>query len=712
MSLVECTWPCAKAGEALEALARAAKMPVEAMKVPATELDIRARPLEWEQWLDAAAAWLGLEVEPTPLSGDCIREEVEAVGPALLRVSIGGQDCLVGLLNATSKKVRLVDAGGDVRAVPTSELVDALSAPLRAKIAPKLQNLGQVVAQVGFHGPRASRLLERVQDKELAEHRLHQVCWMLRLAGHRSFGQALRRAGVVRMIATVAGLHFVSQSLFLSSWALLGRSVMTGSLEVAWLVAAALVLLTVLPLKSLVAWLQGKLGVTVGLLLKRRMLYGALRYDINALRQQSIGDLLGRVMESEQLQGVALSAALGTVLSIVNCAVALGVLSFAPGGGRFILSYLLVMLVTVFLVRERHVRSERWTQSRVQMTELLLERMLGHRTRLVQARPEQLHQDEDAALQQYVRRGRAADFISSILVAVMPRVWMLIGIGLVLVDFVRDVVTPVEIAIGVAGTMLGYRALASVTGAIAAVSSAVIAWRNIRPMYEAANREVQLGSCEAAELVRSRSRDERGPVVELRNMTYRYPGRAEPVFSDCNLSFHRGDQVLIEGKSGAGKSTLGSIVAGLRDPASGTLMLRGLDMQTLGENLWRRHVVSVPQFQENHVFTESLAFNLLMGRRWPPTTRDLQDAYAMCRRLGLEKLLEKMPSGIHQVVGESGWRLSHGEKSRVFIARALLQNPDVVVYDESFGALDPKNALECMRVSFERSPTSILIAHP
>jgi ATP-binding cassette subfamily B protein len=71
-----------------------------------------------------------------------------------------------------------------------------------------------------------------------------------------------------------------------------------------------------------------------------------------------------------------------------------------------------------------------------------------------------------------------------------------------------------------------------------------------------------------------------------------------------------------------------------------------------------------------------------------------------------------MPSGWQQMVGESGWQLSHGERSRVFIARALLQDADLVIMDESFGALDPENlylALECAQ---RRAATLLIIAHP
>lgn len=122
---------------------------------------------------------------------------------------------------------------------------------------------------------------------------------------------------------------------------------------------------------------------------------------------------------------------------------------------------------------------------------------------------------------------------------------------------------------------------------------------------------------------------------------------------------------------------------------------------------WRQ----VPQFRENHVLTETLAFNLLLGRCWPPNQGDLEEAEEVCRRLGLGDLLDRMPAGLQQMVGESGWQLSHGERSRLFMARALLQGADVVVLDESFAALDPESLDRALGCVLERAPALLVIAH-
>ncbi|WP_437711323.1 ATP-binding cassette domain-containing protein [Sorangium sp. So ce448] len=139
---------------------------------------------------------------------------------------------------------------------------------------------------------------------------------------------------------------------------------------------------------------------------------------------------------------------------------------------------------------------------------------------------------------------------------------------------------------------------------------------------------------------------------------------------------------------------LSAVLSGLRVPA------------------WRRLVAAAPQFHENHVLAGTFAYNLLMGRRWPPRPGDLEEAEALCHELGLGDLLARMPSGLDQVVGETGWQLSHGERSRLYIARALLQGAEIVLLDESFAALDPETLERALRSVRGRARPLVVIAHP
>lgn len=206
--------------------------------------------------------------------------------------------------------------------------------------------------------------------------------------------------------------------------------------------------------------------------------------------------------------------------------------------------------------------------------------------------------------------------------------------------------------------------------------------------------------------------DGSGAVLEAMDLAFRHHRRSRPVLDGCHLRIEPGDRFLLEGASGCGKSTLAAVLAGLREPGAGLVLLHGLDRHSLDGTVWRRCVALAPQFHENHVFTETFAFNLLMGREWPPTPDDLAEAAAVCRELGLEDLLDRMPSGLQQIVGESGWQLSHGERSRLFMARALLQRAGVVVLDESFAALDPENLQQALDCALRRAPSPLVIAYP
>jgi ATP-binding cassette, subfamily B, bacterial len=101
-----------------------------------------------------------------------------------------------------------------------------------------------------------------------------------------------------------------------------------------------------------------------------------------------------------------------------------------------------------------------------------------------------------------------------------------------------------------------------------------------------------------------------------------------------------------------------------------------------------------------------------MGWRWPPRPEDIEAAEGICRELGLDDLLSRMPAGLLQLVGETGWQLSHGERSRLYMARALLQEADLVILDESFAALDPETLQRCLRCVLKRAATVLVIAHP
>jgi ATP-binding cassette subfamily B protein len=259
--------------------------------------------------------------------------------------------------------------------------------------------------------------------------------------------------------------------------------------------------------------------------------------------------------------------------------------------------------------------------------------------------------------------------------------------------------------------LLAYRALKRLSAGAWQLAGAAVAWQRVAILFHSAAIPSALGAVPP-------NRDRKGvgalapaSLVDARDLAFRYNDRTAPVLRGCTLQISAGDRLVLEGPSGGGKSTLVSILTGLREPNSGHLLMQGFDLHSLGPEAWREFIAAAPQFHENHVLAETFAFNLFMGRRGIIGPRDFAEAEAICAELGLGELLERMPAGLLQMVGETGWQLSHGERSRLYIARALLQNSQLIVLDESFAALDPENLQRAVECVVKRAKSLLVIAH-
>jgi len=381
----------------------------------------------------------------------------------------------------------------------------------------------------------------------------------------------------------------------------------------------------------------------------------------------------------------------------------------------FLAVALLAWTTLIALLAMRYVHKRKgWTEVRLDITNDLIERMTGHRTRLTQETPERWHEAEDESLERYLESCRGMDRSLAVLIGVAPRGWIILSLLSLVHVFLSGNITSTTLAVAFGGVLLAFGALKKLSEGLACIGGAVIAWRKVKLLFEAASREEALGAAGLG-LARPETESESPgslPVMEAHDLGFQHQGRAEKVLEGCSVRVQDKDRILLEGPSGSGKSTFVSILAGIREPQSGLLRLRGLDRPTVGPRAWRRLVAAAPQFHENHVLTGTLAFNLLMGRRWPPSAEDFEEVEKVCREVGLGDLLDRMPAGLLQQVGETGWQMSHGERGRLFLARALLQGADVVVLDESFGALDPEALAQAMQCARERAGTLMVVAHP
>jgi ATP-binding cassette subfamily B protein len=415
--------------------------------------------------------------------------------------------------------------------------------------------------------------------------------------------------------------------------------------------------------------------------------------EVEALTPQSLSDAWDALFAALRIVGLAAAMlALGAPLQ-ATCLLLAGALA-----GAWLCCH------------ARHLRRE--TDSRLVQTTLLAEHLEAQRTRVVQQAPGLWHRHEDPALAQALRDGARVDASTLRGTALLPHGYLLlsfVGLGPTLISN-EPVTLPQVVVCGLA--LLAADALASLGRASLAGSQAWIAWRLAIRTIAARPAVVGGVPVNCAPTQRMPPDEANAPLLVARGLRLQRPGAVQALWREVDLEVRAGERVLLEGAAGSGKSSLAAVLAGLGPPDAGVVLLRGLDRRALGDAAWRRTVALAVAHDDNHLLAATLATNLLLGRPLPHSPQDHEDAWRLCAELGLDALLRRMPEGMNQRVGETGWRLSQGEAGRVFLARALLQRAELVILDQSFAGLDPHTLARCVQCARRHAPTLIVIATP
>ena len=171
-------------------------------------------------------------------------------------------------------------------------------------------------------------------------------------------------------------------------------------------------------------------------------------------------------------------------------------------------------------------------------------------------------------------------------------------------------------------------------------------------------------------------------VVEFRDVTFTYPGAEDPVLANLSFTLAPGRTTAIIGSTGSGKSTLVNLIPRLYDVSSGEVLVDGVDVRRLDPDaLWSR-IGLVPQ--RPYLFSGTVASNLLYGR--PDATPE--QMWEALRIAQAADFVEKLDGGLAAHIAQGGTNVSGGQRQRLSIARALVKEPAVYVFDDSFSALD------------------------
>lgn len=196
--------------------------------------------------------------------------------------------------------------------------------------------------------------------------------------------------------------------------------------------------------------------------------------------------------------------------------------------------------------------------------------------------------------------------------------------------------------------------------------------------------------------------------IKLNSITYSYPQAADYALTDIAVSIPYGCSVGIIGSSGSGKSTLVDVFLGLLTPSSGEVLVDGVNIQS---NLrgWMSQIGYVPQ--TIYLTDDTLRNNIAFGV--PPDEIDETSILKAIQAAQLEDFISHLPDGLDTLVGEHGVRLSGGQRQRIGIARALYQDPPILVLDEATSALDLKTERGVMDAvnALHGKKTIVIVAH-
>ncbi|MGH3619538.1 MAG: ABC transporter ATP-binding protein, partial [Pseudonocardiaceae bacterium] len=195
--------------------------------------------------------------------------------------------------------------------------------------------------------------------------------------------------------------------------------------------------------------------------------------------------------------------------------------------------------------------------------------------------------------------------------------------------------------------------------------------------------------------------------VELRDVTFRYPGAVAPALDRVSLRIAPGETVALVGATGAGKSTVVKLLARFYDPTAGTVLIDGIDVRHFDPAAFHHRLGVVPQ--EAHLFRGDVAGNISYG----VAQASPAEVEAATRRVGALAAVAALPHGFRQPVNERGQGLSAGQRQLIALARAELVEPDLLLLDEATAALDPATESIVLaaadRLAARR--TTIVIAH-
>ncbi|UUC96305.1 type I secretion system permease/ATPase [Comamonas sp. C11] len=308
----------------------------------------------------------------------------------------------------------------------------------------------------------------------------------------------------------------------------------------------------------------------------------------------------------------------------------------------------------------------------------------------------------ESSTQYIAYMGGKIKFISSGTVNFVQTLQQLVTIAVVVIGVYQVQDSALSMGGIIAASMIAGRCLAP----FGQVAGLMMQFHNARTSLNSIDNYMKMPVEHEAEREFVSRPDLRG-AIEFRNVSFSYPGSEQASLSGVSFSLRPGERVGIIGRIGSGKTTLEKLVLGLYQPSEGSVLIDGMDARQIDPVDLRRAIGHVPQ--DPMLFYGSLKHNLLVGAPFADETDMLHAA----RIAGVDDFAARNPKGYDMLVGERGESLSGGQRQSIAVARALINDPAILLLDEPSSNLDNQSEAQLKRRLEEASQgkTILLVTH-
>ncbi|MFW5702852.1 MAG: ABC transporter ATP-binding protein [Candidatus Dojkabacteria bacterium] len=393
----------------------------------------------------------------------------------------------------------------------------------------------------------------------------------------------------------------------------------------------------------------------------------------------------------------ALSVVFDFVITIIILTLlepSLGLAMSIVGAISFLASYQLML----HNIRQR----KRFNKVEDKITGLVVDNMIGYETIKIFTSEKWEHSRLKDAYEGWKKRFIAyansfiyIDFINN----VIPALGFLVIFALGISSLERDVIT-----IGLFVTAMSY-----VFDVEKGIKNLIYKLRNLAKVYADVSEYFQIMDLKPGiqESISAKELKQADGAILYSDVSFKYKDGSGEVLSGINIAIEPKETIALVGESGGGKTTFTKLLMRFYDVSSGVIMLDGVDIRELKLKDLRSAIGLVPQ--DPVLFNESVGFNIAYGRK----ESSLEEIKQSAKLASLDKFIESLPDGYDTIVGERGVKLSGGQKQRLAIARVILEDPSIIIFDEATSQLDSLNEQKIQEAfhNLTRNKTTIVIAH-